>query len=141
MRLIATAFLFAIACTPATQPPAGSATAHETANASIVDALRSAGLEIEDAGPVEQSFFTVPAHVYVAEGDELQVYRYPSEAAAKADAEKVDPNGSAIGTSMVSWIAPPHFFQRGETIVNYLGSNQRVLDILRREMGQQFAGE
>ena len=130
-----------MACTPATQPPAQNPAAHGAATASIVDALRSAGLEVEDAGPIEQSFFTVPAHVYVVEGGDLQVYRYPSEAAAKADAEKVDPKGSPIGTSMVSWIAPPHFFRRGDTIVNYLGSNERVLEILRREMGPQFAGQ
>ncbi|HUP61360.1 MAG TPA: hypothetical protein VNA69_13165 [Thermoanaerobaculia bacterium] len=120
-------------CTPAAQQS-------QPARASLPDELRAAGLSVEDAGPIEQSFFSVPAHVYLVEGNDLQVYRYASEQAAATDAAKVTPNG-AIGTSMPHWIAPPHFFRRADTIAIYLGTNARVLAELERLMGKQFAGQ
>jgi hypothetical protein len=38
-------------------------------------------------------------------------------------------------------MAPPHFFRRSATIVNYLGENPRVLAELQRLFGPQFAGQ
>ena len=136
MRSLAFLALLAVACAPvATQSDSAAA-----ARKSIADELRAAGQRVEDMGPIEQTFFSVPARVYRVEGDDLQVYEYASEEAAAADAAKVQPNG-AIGTSMPHWIAPPHFFRRGSTLVIYLGTNTRVLADLERLMGKQFAGQ
>lgn len=107
---------------------------------SLADDLRAAGLRVEDAGQVEQPFFSVPAHVYRVEGGDVQVYEFPSEEVASAEAAKVAPSGMTIGTSSMHWMAPPHFFRRGRTIVNYLGDDARVLAELERLMGKQFAG-
>lgn len=114
-----------------------------TSNApqTIDDELRAAGLKVEDAGEVEQPFFPVPAHVYVVEGGDVQVYQFDSETTAAAEAAKVSANGMTIGTSSMHWMAPPHFFRRGATIVNYIGENRRVLAELERLMGRQFAGQ
>ena len=127
-RSFAAIFLIIVACTPAAQR-----------SDSVIDELRAAGLRVEDAGPIEQAFFSVPAHVYRVEGNDLQVYRYASDEAAAADAATVSPNG-AIGGAMPMWIAPPHFFRRGNTIAIYLGDNARVLTELERILGRQFAG-
>ncbi len=136
MRTLAFLSLLALACAPASTQPHSAA----GSRGSIPDELRAAGLRVEDLGPIEQTFFTVPARVYRVEGDDLQVYAYSSEEAAAADAAKVRPNG-AIGTSMPLWIAPPHFFRRGSTLVIYLGTNARLLAELERLMGKQFAGQ
>lgn len=131
MRFLPALALLLLACTasqPASQP------------ATVGDELRAAGLQLEDAGEVEQPFFPVPARVYVVEGGDLQVYQFASDEAAAAHAAKVSPNGSSIGTSSMHWMAPPHWFRRGATIVNYLGDNPRVLAELERLMGRQFAG-
>lgn len=48
--------------------------------------------------------------------------------------------GSSIGTSIVSWVGPPHFFQTGRIIVLYVGNNQEVIELLGKVVGPQMAG-
>lgn len=95
---------------------------------------------VDDAGMVEQPFFDVAAHVFVVEGDDMQVYVFGTAAAAETAASRVAPSGHAIGTTKMSWMAPPHFFRKGRLIVNYLGTAERTLTELRRQLGPQFAG-
>lgn len=127
-RWFASILLIIVTCAPAAQR-----------SDSVIEELRAAGLRVEDVGPIEQEFFSVPAHVYRVEENDLQVYHYASDEAAAADAATVSPNG-AIGGAMPMWIAPPHFFRRGNTIAIYLGENARVLTELERLLGRQFAG-
>ena len=129
------------ACTPAQSSP-------ETIGASegprdyrtLVAQLRQAGLAVESAGPIEQTFFTPQANVIrIGDLGEAQVYEYPTATQAEAEAASVNANGS-IGTSMPMWIAPPHFFRSGSLLVLYLGSDERTLSTLRRLLGEPFAG-
>lgn len=108
--------------------------------ASVADALRAAGLKVEDAGRVEQPFFGVPAHVFTVEGNDVQVYEFAGAAAAGKAAAQVAPNGGSIGTTMLSWMAPPHFFRKDRLIVNYIGTSETTLTALRNLLGPQFAG-
>jgi hypothetical protein len=117
-----------------------AAASKQTTTASVVDQLKASGLRVESRGSIEQSFFSVPATVYAVDGDDLQLYEYPTAPAAEKDAAKVAPNG-AIGTSMPMWIAPPHFFRRDQIIAIYLGSSAKNLEALRQTLGQQFAGQ
>ena len=52
----------------------------------------------------------------------------------------VHPTGSPVGTSMVSWMAPPHIYLKGKVLVIYVGSSGPVIDLLAAIMGPQFAG-
>lgn len=108
---------------------------------SVADALRAAGLTVEDGGTVEQPFFGVPARILIADGNDVQVYELGSAAAAEKAAADIAPNGGSIGTTMMSWMAPPHFFRRDRLIVNYLGSSARTLTALQNLLGPQFAGQ
>jgi hypothetical protein len=126
---------------PADTPSAPSATESSGLTAaSLADSLRRDGLAVEDAGTVEQPFFSVPARVYVVNGGDLQVYEFATAADATSAASQVSPAGSPIGTSMVTWMAPPHFFRKDRLIVNYIGTSEPVLAALRRLLGEQFAG-
>lgn len=122
--------------------PSGPSAANATASskASLVNALREAGLEVRDAGFVQQPFFSVPAHVYVVDDHDLQMYEFASAAEAEAAAAEVAPDGGSIGTHAMSWMAPPHFFRKDRLVVNYLGDSQKTLDQLTRFLGPQFAG-
>ena len=60
---------------------------------------------------------------------------------AAADAAKVAPDGGSVGTSMMNWIMPPHFFKSGRVLVLYLGDNQTTLNLLEKILGKQFAGQ
>lgn len=125
--------MIAAACS--TAPQAEGLTA-----ASLAAALREAGFTVRDAGLVEQPFFGVPAHVYVVNEEDVQVYEFGSASEAEQAAAQVDARGSTIGTTKMSWMAPPHFFRRDRLVVNYLGSTDRTLRELERLLGPQFAG-
>lgn len=115
--------------------PAGDATP------AAADSLRAAGFTVRDAGRVEQPFFRVPDHVLVVNDSDLQLYEFATAAEAADAAAQIDATGSTIGTTKMSWMAPPHFFRRDRTIANYLGSDARILAELERLFGPQFAGQ
>ena len=134
--------LTAETCTPArtAQETSGGSGAGTTYQ-SLVEHLRSSGLKVEPAGEIEQPFFTPKARVIrVGSVGEAQVYEYTNEEQAGVDAAKVKTDGS-IGGSMPHWIAPPHFFRRGNLLVLYLGSDETTLLNLRGFLGTEFAGQ
>ncbi|MCA1620505.1 MAG: hypothetical protein LC795_14590 [Acidobacteria bacterium] len=115
-----------------TRPPAD---AH-----SLAEALKARGLKVEPAGGVTQPFFSVEGRAFDVEGENVQVFRYPTEAAARKEAAGVSPDGSGTATSMVSWVGTPHFYRKGRLIVLYVGDNPKVLGALSGALGAQFAG-
>ena len=132
-----------VSCAGGTTPDTSTAPAAEPASlnaTTLARSLRTAGLNVQDAGTVQQPFFTVPAQVYQVEGRDLQVYEFATPADAERAASQVAPTGSPIGTSMVTWMAPPHFFRKDRLIANYIGTSDKVLSELQRIFGPQFAG-
>ena len=111
-----------------------------TSASSLVENLRSADIHVSDAGMVTQPFFGVPAHVFTVDGGDLQTYEFATIAEADRAAGQVAPGGGSVGTAMMSWMAPPHFFRKDRLIVNYVGGEARVIAELTRLMGPQFAG-
>ena len=70
----------------------------------------------------------------------MQVFEYKSAEAMEADAALVAPDDGSVGTSMVSWMATPHFFKSGRVLVLYVGDDAATLDLLKSTLGEQFAG-
>lgn len=117
-----------------------SAAACESTDA-FTRALRSAGAQVEVAEQLQQGFFTVPAQRLVINGDDVQVWEYTNESASQADAAQISDGGYAIGSTMVDWIATPHFFQCAKLIVLYLGENEETLTLLENILGEQIAAK
>jgi hypothetical protein len=109
--------------------------------ASLLAALQTEGATVEVGDPIVQDFFTVEGQIIQVNGVDLQIFEYENEAAMEADAAQVAPDGGSIGTSMVNWIDPPHFYKSGRILVLYLGSDQAILDLLDKVLGPQFAGQ
>lgn len=107
---------------------------------SLVGALTAAGATIEMREPVEQAFFTERGQILEVNGADVQVFEYETAQAMEADAALVEPDGGSIGTSMVTWMATPHFFKSGRILVLYVGDDQAVVDLLEGALGPQFAG-
>ncbi len=121
--------------TPIVQP-GGEATDYE----SLLFGLSGVAKTVDTGGEVEQPFFSVKGQLVWVDGYELQVFEYASVEEAVAQAALVSPDGGAVGTSLVSWIATPHFFQAGRLIVLYVGDDAQTLDTLAEVLGPQFAG-
>jgi hypothetical protein len=108
--------------------------------ASLINALQASGATAEIGDPITQDFFGPQGHTVKVNGADLQVFEYEGAEAMEKDASQVAPDGGSIGTSMVDWIDAPHFYKAGRIIVLYVGSDQAVLDLLRKTIGSQFAG-
>lgn len=108
---------------------------------SLMEALRSAGATIEASEDVEQPFFTAIGKILKVNGADVQVFVYDTAGAMEADAAQVAEDGSSIGTSMVTWMGPPHFYKLERMIVLYVGDDTTVQTLLEGVLGPQFAGQ
>ena len=108
--------------------------------ATLVTALQDAGATVETGEPVSQAFFTPEGTILKINGADVQVFEYASVEAMQEEASQVAPDGGSIGTTMVTWMDTPHFYQAGRMIVLYVGSDQAILDLLEAALGPQFAG-
>jgi hypothetical protein len=123
---------------PAVVPP--TSTGKVTDYASLLDALRGAGATVEPGDTLTDSVFSVAGRIIKVNGLDVQVYEYQDAAAAEAEAATVSPSGSMIGTSIVEWIAPTHFYRAGKLIVLYVGADEALTRTLEALLGPQFAG-
>jgi hypothetical protein len=108
---------------------------------SLVDNMRGSGANVEPVGEVTQPFFAVEGFVIRVDGADVQVFEYSDIATAESEAQLVSPDGSSVGTSMISWIASPHFYNKERLIVLYVGDDTSVLATLEEVLGKQFAGK
>ena len=110
---------------------------------SLLDNLRAAGATgatVDPAGTVSQPFFSPQGQLITVDKQDVQAFEFASAEEADAAAETVSADGSSVGTSMVGWIAPPHFYKASKLIVIYVGSDSDVINALQEAMGLQFAG-
>lgn len=107
---------------------------------SLISALSTLGYTVQKSGDIEQPFFTVQAKVLMLNQSEIQVFEYADTPAMQVEADLVDPEGSSIGTTMVSWIGTPHFFSAGRLIIIYIGDDASLIGDLQEILGPQFAG-
>ncbi len=107
----------------------------------LINRLRAGGQKAVRGGKVSQPFFSVGGRIITVDGEQVQVFQYASAKAAARDAKAVDEQGSAVGTSMPMWIAPPHFYKSDRLIVLYLGQSSSVMRALEGALGPQFAGK
>ena len=102
----------------------------------LADELRSAGAEVEPGSDIRQPFFSVPGRVLTVNGSDVQIFEYPNIEAAQAEASTVAPDGSSIGTTMISWVATPHFYMSGTLIVLYVGEDPALQRLLEKVAGK-----
>jgi hypothetical protein len=108
--------------------------------ASLIAGLQSAGAAVEIGDPVIQDFFTPEGNIIKVNGQDVQVFEYKNAEAMENEASQVAPDGGSVGTSMMMWMAPPHFYKAGRILVLYIGTDTTVLDLLDNVLGAQFAG-
>ena len=128
--------VFVSACTPRL-----SLGLSKTGKAALVEALRTDGAEVGAGEALEQPFFSASAQVFKVNSEDIQVFEYDSAADMETEAALVAPDGGSVGTSMMSWMASPHFFKSGSLIVLYVGDNATLLELLTAALGQPFAGK
>ena len=106
----------------------------------FVAAVRLAGATAEPAGTVSQVFFEPEGKVVSVDGQDVQTFEFPGEEEVNAAIQSISQDGSSIGTTMVTWVAAPHFYAAGRLIVLYVGEDGGVIEVLDQVLGPQFAG-
>ncbi len=107
----------------------------------LINRLKARGRKVLRGGKVSQPFFSVGGRIITVDGAQVQVFQYPNAKAAEREAKAVDQQGSAVGTSMPMWVAPPHFYKSGRLIALYVGQSSSVIRALEGALGPQFAGK
>lgn len=107
---------------------------------SLISAIESRGLSAELTEVIDDSAFAVPTKVISVAGMDLQVYEFDSESDTDAAKQIVSPDGTEIGLSVIRWMDNPHFYSQGKIIVQYIGQNPEMLNLLDSLLGNQFAG-
>lgn len=121
---------------PADSSQGGSATDY----GGLVEQLRAGGATVGSEDEISQPFFSVTGKVISVDGESVQVFEYADKDAAEAEAALISPDGTSVGTAMVTWISTPHFYRAGKMIVLYVGNDPSVLTLLEDTVGPQFAG-
>ena len=113
---------------------------------SLIDALRKT-VTVDISGTIAQPFLHPDSGTIVrlsggtlAAPADVQLFEYASAAAAGADAHQIRADGSGTATTIVDWIAPPHFFLKGRVLVIYVGKDRGAVNLLTSVLGSQFAG-
>lgn len=132
--------LVSLAMAACSQAPGAARSVEVSDYASLVKALSTRGASVEPAGEITQDFFSPVGRIIKVNGQDVQVFEYPSPEDVADEAEEVAPDGGSIGTTMVTWVDTPHFYMRGNLIVLYVGSDAGTLSALDSALGEQFAG-
>jgi hypothetical protein len=109
---------------------------------SLVNAIQSRGVLVEHIDEIasESSSFSVPIHVISVGGVDVQIYEFASESDTKTASLTVSEDGTEIGLSIIRWMDEPHFYTNGKIIVQYIGHNPEIMNLLESFLGKQFAG-
>jgi len=107
---------------------------------SFIDGLEKNGASMELVEILEDTPFSIPGFVVLVNGEHIQVYEFFSETKTLEASIMISQDGTEIGTSIIRWIDEPHFYSKGNVIVQYIGHNPEMLNLLDSLLGNQFAG-
>jgi len=107
---------------------------------SLITAIKSRGLLVDEIEIIDDSFFSVPTKVISVSGIDLQVYEFNTKSDMETAMKIVSSDGTEIGLSMIRWRDVPHFYSQDQIIVQYIGQNPEILNLLDSLLGKQFAG-
>lgn len=92
----------------------------------------------------EKDFLPTTRKRMILNKEAIDIYLYNSNKEAEDDAKRIDNGGCEYsdGTKSinVSWVSYPHFYKKGNIIVQYIGENQKIIADLKDIFGDQFAG-
>lgn len=108
----------------------------------LLEAFNDMDYTIEEIKPVEDevshSFFSVNALNIKVNKEIISIFEFKDPETAKSEVETISDDGFRVGNSFISWIDTPHFFQKGNLIVCYVGKNKTLLSDLSVTLGKSL---
>ncbi|MBP0725875.1 membrane lipoprotein lipid attachment site-containing protein [Bacillus sp. RG28] len=84
------------------------------------------------------TFLSVYPTYYNIDDKRLAIYEYKNENDARKDIKTISEDGSKIGKTIVEWIDFPHFYQKEDIIVSYIGSDKKLERDLEKILGKSI---
>ena len=96
---------------------------------------------------VEPQILTGKRHLLTFSGvsdGRITIYEYDNSAQAQVDVYSIDDSGSEVvlenETHYVEWKSIPHFYLYNNLIIQHIGTDRDILNLLTNLCGNQFAG-
>jgi hypothetical protein len=80
--------------------------------------------------------FSVFPIYYKVDGKHLAIYEFQNEQESKKESKTISEDGTKIGGVIVEPIDIPHFYQKAEIIVSYIGSDTKLEKDLEKILGK-----
>lgn len=97
--------------------------------------------QMQDA---ENYFLPTTTKRMIIGSEGIDIYLYNSNKEVEDDAKRIHSDGFGYRGSTrsveIDWISYPHFYKKGNIIVQYVGENKKIISDLKDIFGQQFAG-
>lgn len=121
-----------------------SATANDQTVTSVIDGLKAQGFAV-DIDKVDKSILKGDRTWLTLNGEgNISIYLYRNNAQMEKDAANLDAGGTTykdgLNEMKISWVSLPHFYKKDNIIVNYVGEDKTIIDVLETIVGPQFAG-
>lgn len=98
----------------------------------LAEALRDEGAEVEELGEVITAVFSIPGKALRVNGEQVEVYRFPDEAAATAEVPR-------LTQSLIHWAAPARLYQQTRMLVLYAVNDPGIAALLEKLLGPPVA--
>lgn len=100
--------------------------------------------QIQDVGE-SKHFIPTTRKRMIFDNGALDIYLFNSNDKMENEAKHIDSDGSGYSNGsrsmQIDWISEPHFYKKGNIIVQYVGKDEKVISDLEDILGKQFAGE
>ena len=115
-----------------------------TSYADFIKILHDKGYTVNESklnkDDVSESLFSVNARNINIGGETISIYEFKKSETAKSETSTISKDGNSIGDKKISWNGTPHFFQKGNLIVSYIGCNRTLFFDLSMILGNSITG-
>lgn len=87
-------------------------------------------------------YFPVSPKIIKIKEEQILIFEFRFVKKANQQSKIIDKSGHNIGEfKNIEWGSKPHFYKKGNLIVQYNGNNAYIIKLLEDILGVQFAGE
>lgn len=109
--------------------------------AELVTVLRAYGVQIEEAGEIneaflEQDYIDVTGYLLKLIGSDVRVFEFDNDIFRKLVSDQISPDGSEIAGRLINLADQPNFWAKSRVIVLYLGTDSVMIDLITSIMGE-----
>ncbi|PHV71934.1 hypothetical protein CS063_00200 [Sporanaerobium hydrogeniformans] len=106
----------------------------------FVKGLEKQGVHVVQKAHYFSSVFTTMREELEIGKESILVYEYASTKEMEKISQAINPLGTRLGDKLISSTRNTHLYKKGRLIVLYYGASKEIMGYLKKELGEQFAG-